>query len=471
MMEKKADFAESQGDDVIVESESLTFTAEEERRIVRKIDCVVLPLLCFVFLAQYLDKQTISYASVFGLITDLNLTGSQYSWCTSIFYVGQLVAEYPFIYLMSRLPLVKFVGVTIIVWGGICMCLAAAQDYPSFAAVRFLLGFAEGAVSPAFVTLSSIWYRKREHATRIGCWITMNGLAQVLGCFLMYGIGKNGALNLAPWRVLFLVCGAFTTFLGVCFYVLMPSGPDKAWFLTERERECLKARLALDHEGGDQTSFSIEQLKEALTDQRAWFSFAFGVLFASLVIKSIGYTKFETMLYTAPSGAVQILMIWLGILGCRLLPTHRCIVILALIIPPFVGNILLLKLSIADGWGLIVASWLASCISAIMSVLLSLSASNVKGNTKRAVVNSLFFIGYCAALIGAPQLWTVGPRYFEGVVTGIVTWCLLVVAVCAYWWLCWAENRRRDRLGLEAMGVPGGQDVTDKKDLGFRYNY
>lgn len=106
----------------------------------------------------------------------------------------------------------------------------------------------------------------------------MNGLAQVLGCFLMYGIGKNDALNLAPWRVLFLVCGAFTTFLGVCFYVLMPSGPDKAWFLTERERECLKARLALDHEGGDQTSFSVDQLKEALTDPRAWFSFAFGVL-------------------------------------------------------------------------------------------------------------------------------------------------------------------------------------------------
>lgn len=50
MMEKKADVAESQGDDVIVESESLTFTEEEERRIVRKIDCVVLPLVSISFL-------------------------------------------------------------------------------------------------------------------------------------------------------------------------------------------------------------------------------------------------------------------------------------------------------------------------------------------------------------------------------------------------------------------------------------
>lgn len=179
---------------------------------------------------------------------------------------------------MSRLPLVRLVGATIIVWGAICMCLAAPTSFAGFAATRFLLGAAEGAVSPAFVTLSSIWYRKREHATRIGCWITMNGLAQVVGCLLMYGIGKNAALALAPWRTLFLVCGALTSFFGVCFYALMPGAPEKAWFLTAREKEVLVARLALDREGGDKTSFSTGQLKEAMADVRAWFSFAFGVL-------------------------------------------------------------------------------------------------------------------------------------------------------------------------------------------------
>lgn len=46
------------------------------------------------------------------------------------------------------------------------MCLAAPKNFAGFAAVRFLLGFTEGAVSPAFVTLTSIWYQKEEHATR-----------------------------------------------------------------------------------------------------------------------------------------------------------------------------------------------------------------------------------------------------------------------------------------------------------------
>lgn len=45
--------------------------------------------MCFVFFCQYLDKQSLSYASVAGLIQDLKMDASQYSWCSSIFYVGK----------------------------------------------------------------------------------------------------------------------------------------------------------------------------------------------------------------------------------------------------------------------------------------------------------------------------------------------------------------------------------------------
>jgi MFS family permease len=189
-----------------------------------------------------------------------------------------------------------------VVWGVVCMCLAAPQSYAGFAAVRFLLGFAEGAVSPAFVTITSIWYQKNEHALRTGCvvvwtenryiashetnnakviysiWVSMNGIAQIIGCLLMYGIGKNSALSLAPWRTLFIICGAMTSAAGVAFYLLMPNGPNDAWFLSAREKEVLSSRMAQDREGGDKTSFSMRQLKEAMMDSKAWFVFAFGVL-------------------------------------------------------------------------------------------------------------------------------------------------------------------------------------------------
>lgn len=282
------------------------------------------------------------------------------------------------------------------------MCLAAPKNFAGFATVRFLLGFSEGAVSPAFVSLTSIWYRKDEHALRTALWITMNGLAQIVGCLLMYGIGKNTSLSLAPWRTMFLICGALTIVAGIGFFVYMPSGPKDAWFLNAREKQVLSLRMARDREGGDKTSFSTVQLSETLMDPRAWAAFCFGVLvtmqspvltFASLVIKGIGYDKYQTILYTAPSGAVQILLLWIGVLGCYFFPKNRTLVALVLIIPPLVGNVLLMKLPLNAGWGVIASAWLASCITSVFSILLSLTASNVKGNTKRSVVNAMFFIG------------------------------------------------------------------------------
>lgn len=57
-------------------------------------------------------------------------------------------------------------------------------------------------------------------------------------------------------------------------------------------------------------------------------------------------------------------------------------------IVPLVGCILLTVLPTDAGWGMIVASWLASVISSQFSILMSLSASNVRGNTKKAFVNA-----------------------------------------------------------------------------------
>ncbi|KAL4916203.1 major facilitator superfamily domain-containing protein [Aspergillus aurantiobrunneus] len=476
-----------------------TYTEEEEKALVRKIDLVILPFMCLVFLLQYLDKQSLSYAGVFGLIEDLQLSNSQYSWCSSIFYVGQLVAEYPFIYLMSRLPLTKFVGATVILWGISCTCLAAPQNYAGFAAVRFLLGFTEGAVSPAFVTITSIWWRKGEHASRTALWVSMNGVAQTIGCLLMYGIGKNTSLSLAPWRTLFVICGALTIASGIGFFALMPNGPTDAWFLSPREKQVLSLRMSKDREGGDKTSFSIPQLKETMLDPKAWCVFWFGVLvtmqspvltFATLVINSIGYTQLETMLYTSPSGAVQVALLWAGLILCYLLPRQRTLVVILLTIPPIIGNILMLILPLSSGWGLIASAWLASCISASMSVLLSLVASNVKGNTKRAIVNAMFFIGYCAGCIASPQLWTNRPRYVEGLITALVTWGLLIVTTVTYRLLCVRDNRVRERavveiaagglesqtvrtdagVGLDLNGLPY-TDLTDKQDRAFRYSW
>lgn len=121
---------------------------------------------------------------------------------------------------------------------------------------------------------------------------------------------------------------------------------------------------------------------------------------------------------------------------------------------------------------------------------MSLTSSNSKGNTKRAIVSAMFFIGYCVGCIASPQLWTERPRYFSGVVTAIVTWCLLIVTLYAYRLLCIRDNAARDRQQCNSDGDADGvgsttivdgvlldkngtpeTDLTDKEDRRFRYSY
>lgn len=76
---------------------------------------------------QYLDKVTTSYAAVWGMRTDLHLVGQGYSWVSSIFYFGYLVAEAPASYLLARFSTRKFAGLSVLIWGIMVICIAATQ--------------------------------------------------------------------------------------------------------------------------------------------------------------------------------------------------------------------------------------------------------------------------------------------------------------------------------------------------------
>lgn len=62
--------------------------AAADRRVRRRIDRHLLPWMCGLYLLQYLDKTTLSYASSMGIVADAGLSAAQYSWTGSVFYIG-----------------------------------------------------------------------------------------------------------------------------------------------------------------------------------------------------------------------------------------------------------------------------------------------------------------------------------------------------------------------------------------------
>ena len=237
------------------DAEEIAIEEELKTSLLRKIDLHIMPMMCIVYGLNYLDKTTLSYASIMGLETDLDLTKSNYQWLGSVFYIGYLGFEYPTSRLLQRLPLAKYSAFNIILWGLTLSCTAATSDFAGIASVRLILGMCEAAVTPGFVLFTSQWYTKKEQGLRTGIWFSFNGFANVLGGLVAYGVAQGTSsgrsVALAGWKILFLVWGLITMATGIIFLLVMPDSPLKARFLSTSERRLVIERTRHNQQGED----------------------------------------------------------------------------------------------------------------------------------------------------------------------------------------------------------------------------
>ena len=70
---------------------SVVVTPQDNKRILRKIDLTILPILLVVYCLQSLDKASLAYASVFGILDEAHLKGEEYSWVSAIVYVVRIL--------------------------------------------------------------------------------------------------------------------------------------------------------------------------------------------------------------------------------------------------------------------------------------------------------------------------------------------------------------------------------------------
>jgi hypothetical protein len=125
-------------------------TPENNARVLRRIDLRLLPVLLGIYFLQQLDKSTLSYASVFGLVEKAHLHGVQYSWLGSIVYVAQLVAQPAISYILVKVPLGKFLAASTLLWGISLTCMTAANSFPTLLVCRFFLGLFEAGLGEYF---------------------------------------------------------------------------------------------------------------------------------------------------------------------------------------------------------------------------------------------------------------------------------------------------------------------------------
>ena len=209
-------------------------------------------IMCVVYGLNFLDKTTLSYASIMGLETDINLKGADYPWLGSMFYFGYIAAEYPTSRFLQRLPIGKYSAGCVIAWGLVLSCFAAVQNFGGAVAIRFMLGVCESAVTPGFALITSQWYTKREQGTRTGIWFSFNGWAQIFGGLVAYGIATGTAKHpaaIASWKIVFLFTGLLTMAMGVIFLFVVPDNQLNARWLTKEDRILAVERIRINQQG------------------------------------------------------------------------------------------------------------------------------------------------------------------------------------------------------------------------------
>lgn len=103
--------------------------------------------------------------------------------------------------LIQRLPLAKYIGILICMWGMVLAVTSEAKNFSQLAALRFLLGIFEAGVYPTAVILVSMLYRRREQAGRLGVIYICNGLAMAFGGLIGYGVGNmQDVRGKSPWQ-------------------------------------------------------------------------------------------------------------------------------------------------------------------------------------------------------------------------------------------------------------------------------
>ncbi|ERS98858.1 hypothetical protein HMPREF1624_04048 [Sporothrix schenckii ATCC 58251] len=420
--------------------ERVVVSPADNKRILRKIDLVILPIILVVYFLQALDKATLSYASVFGLITDTNLVGTQYSWLGSIVYLAQLVAQPAVAWLLVTVPVGKLISTAVLLWGATLAAMTAAHNFQGLIASRFFLGLFEACVAPCFIAVTQMWWRRREQTVRISYWYAMNGITNMFGSLITYGLGHIHSQVLHSYQIIFLFFGVITVAFSLVMYIFMPDSPVEAKFLNDADKVMAVERLRLNQMGVLSREWRWDHVREALVDIKTWcwtaliFSISIpsgGIsTFGPLIVKSFGFDSFDTILFNIPFGFVQLV----ATVGGAVLATYirkKGPVLILLCLPPIAGCAVLMAVphDPEHRAALLVGYYLISVYPGITPIIYSWSAQNTAGDTKRKCTTAIFTIGQCVGNVVGPQLYqtTEAPLYKRGLRSNLALYVVLIV--------------------------------------------
>lgn len=182
-----------------------------EKRVLRKIDSRLLPILGCLYTIALIDRSNIAVARISGMDEDLGLTeGNRVSVALMVFFIGYIIFEIPSNAFIHKLGAANWLAFLAVAWGLVSMGIGFLENWQGLAVLRALLGVFEAGFFPGKSTLTPTYNKTGMFVLTIlaGC------VYLVSSWYVRYEVQKRMA-------GFFLTASALSAFANILAYGLI----------------------------------------------------------------------------------------------------------------------------------------------------------------------------------------------------------------------------------------------------------
>ncbi|EIT72480.1 permease of the major facilitator [Aspergillus oryzae 100-8] len=173
-----------------------------EKRLVLKLDVLILTFGCLSFFTKYLDQQAITNAYVSGMKEDIGLVGNELNYITAAFWAAYCTSMIPACYYLTRSRINIILPTLEAGWGLFTFGCAWAQNPGTIYAMRVLIGICESCSFTGVIYVIGSWYKPEEIGRRISLFFIASPLGTMFAGYLQAAAytNLNNTHGLAGWR-------------------------------------------------------------------------------------------------------------------------------------------------------------------------------------------------------------------------------------------------------------------------------
>ncbi|KAJ7217701.1 major facilitator superfamily domain-containing protein [Mycena pura] len=499
----------SSDEDVILDKERAVegFDSVAHAKILRKLDVHLLPFVSLLYLLSFLDRANVGNAKVAGMAKDADLIGFRYNIIAAVFFVGCVPFFLPFAhyrqipYALAEVPSYVFctgqlftcslanrniilklvrpsrwIPSIMLAWGLVMTLMCLCKTYHELIIARVFLGLTEAGLFPGITFYLSLWYRRRDVASRVAIFFSAATVAGAFGGILAFAIEKmEGIGGLHGWQWIFCLEGLAAG----ASYFYMHDYPETATFLSEEERKQIVHLLKEDSQDLA-THYDRKFVWQAIADYQTYVQIGIYIgllipvyaiaLFTPTIVQELGFTAAQAQLLTIPPFVCGCFAtIAVGLLSDKY--NLRGPFVIGSSLVGLVGYIILYTQK-SPGAGYAGAVLAAVGVYPTIAVDLAWAGSIAGGDVRKGVVIAMVIGlgnlgGICSSFIYfQPPYFHVG----HGTIMGFLS--LTIILSCFAMWDYNRINKQRDaycaREGIDAARRAEFRDMGSESPL-FRY--